>query len=308
MNPLFSECSCLLCGSLRLHSEVVCDATVLVGKWRSRFGIEVQGELRNETNILKWHCHDCGFAFYNPQLAGTESLYKELQKFTFYYMQDKWEHIAALRFVFEGMRVLEIGSGAGAFLEKLSGLSGVTCCGLELNTEAVAAANKKGLNVEKEDLHLYASTHRDSFDAVAHFQVLEHVPDPSDLFSCSKNLLKPGGQLLITVPDSSGFIKHAKSNYLNMPPYHCTRWNPSVFRNVSSDFGFDIIDMIMEPLAIEHVKWFVNTHLERIPEIPYLYGPLCWIGRNNIMPLLFKSRAVRELFHGQSLFVCLRLK
>lgn len=40
----------------------------------------------------------------------------------------------------------------------------------------------------------------DSFDVVVMSNVLEHIPDPLDLFSECKRILKPGGKLILTVP------------------------------------------------------------------------------------------------------------
>lgn len=98
-------------------------------------------------------------------------------------------------------RLLEVGFANGSVLKYFHDL-GWEVCGVEISEWAVQYVREKwGFEVYQGDIRdvdLPAS----SFDLVALMMILEHHPDPLGVVKCCVDLLRPGGMLFLTVPDS----------------------------------------------------------------------------------------------------------
>lgn len=96
--------------------------------------------------------------------------------------------------------ILDIGCGTGLFLH-LAQEAGLRVRGIELSESAVAYARAKyGLDVHHGTLK-NAELPDESFDIVTMWHVLEHVPDPVEALRRVARLLRPGGLLLLGVPN-----------------------------------------------------------------------------------------------------------
>jgi 2-polyprenyl-6-hydroxyphenyl methylase / 3-demethylubiquinone-9 3-methyltransferase len=97
-----------------------------------------------------------------------------------------------------GKRVLDIGCGGGILSESMAGL-GASVKGIDLSHEALGVADlhslESGISVEYEEIAAEALAAREpaSFDVVTCMEMLEHVPDPSQVVEACKTLVKPGG-------------------------------------------------------------------------------------------------------------------
>jgi len=97
-----------------------------------------------------------------------------------------------------GKRVLDIGCGGGILSESMARL-GASVKGIDLSHEALGVADlhslESGISVEYEEIAAEALAARDptSFDVVTCMEMLEHVPDPSQVVQACLTLVKPGG-------------------------------------------------------------------------------------------------------------------
>ncbi|MDD2757760.1 MAG: methyltransferase domain-containing protein [Patescibacteria group bacterium] len=101
-----------------------------------------------------------------------------------------------------GAKVLELGCGAGQFIRALKKIrSAWNCYGCDISQTAIETAKTAhdGVNYDLStaDKLLYPNAY---FDAVAFFDVLEHVADPTGLIAEIYRVLKPGGILYAFVP------------------------------------------------------------------------------------------------------------
>jgi SAM-dependent methyltransferase len=106
-----------------------------------------------------------------------------------------------------GGRALDIGCGNGGWLLKLRTL-GWRVEGVEFSAQACQQARAAGLTVHQGSL-VDAELPSEHFDVVRIWQTLEHVPDPAGVLREIARILKPGGQLLVGVPNAGGWLARA---------------------------------------------------------------------------------------------------
>lgn len=95
--------------------------------------------------------------------------------------------------------LLDIGGGAGNFGMAFMRERGGQATLLEQNLIMAAAARQRGLTVLEGDFHTI--TVADRYDCVAFLDVLEHIPDPLAALVKARQALKPGGRILLSVPN-----------------------------------------------------------------------------------------------------------
>lgn len=107
------------------------------------------------------------------------------------------------------MRILDLGASDGWMLENLSTLDiEITALdGVELNPTAATKAQERVGNrgtIVCDDLHR-APEHFDkrSYDAVALFEVIEHVPDPRATLDVCVRMCKPDGRIYVSTPEGA---------------------------------------------------------------------------------------------------------
>lgn len=96
-------------------------------------------------------------------------------------------------------RVLEVGCGTGHNLEMLGQFGALDACELDAVARDMASdrLGRPVLEARLPDLSMFKVA---SYDLVALLDVLEHVPDDLGSLKAIRQLLKPGGALLLTVP------------------------------------------------------------------------------------------------------------
>ncbi len=100
-------------------------------------------------------------------------------------------------------KTLDVGCGDGSFAEGLfsESLDRKSYLGLDSNKNAVALAQKKGLNVQHLDVDKGALPFPDNaFDTIILKDVLEHVNDPQHLVTEARRCIKKNGTLFISTP------------------------------------------------------------------------------------------------------------
>lgn len=100
-------------------------------------------------------------------------------------------------------RVLEIGVRDGSF--GAAAAREFEYVGIDRAPAAARAARAKGLEVYCSALSSFVNT-GPSFDAVTLHHVLENMADPHDALARIKDLLKPGGVLMLTTFDTEGLL------------------------------------------------------------------------------------------------------
>jgi 2-polyprenyl-3-methyl-5-hydroxy-6-metoxy-1,4-benzoquinol methylase len=231
----------------------------LIERWKETYRLDIKEEFHHVPVINHYRCDLTHLKFFLPEkVAGSEKLYEQLHHFDWYYILGRWEHQVALRALSIGQRVLEIGAAYGDFVQ--AGLdAGLQIYGIELNKAAIEIARQKQRPVEYANVLELALSEKETFDAICCFQVLEHVSRPKEFLLASLNLLKPGGTLILTVPNANSFLRHQQP-LLDMPPHHMTQWTETTFQVMESLFPLKIEVLRRESLASYHIAPYLETY------------------------------------------------
>jgi len=200
-------------------------------------------------------CSSCGLVSLEkfPGKAEQQARYQED-----YYDREKGERFLgaferALRF-FKKLRVrailrrmpgpgslLDVGCGRGDLLELFQEL-GWRAVGTQVSrTAARAARASRGVEVilgELPQLSLPAQ----GFHAITFFHVLEHLDRPSDYLRKARELLAPGGLLVVEVPnwESPGLRLLGRRGFCFDYPNHLVFFTPSSLRRLLGECGFEV--------------------------------------------------------------------
>ena len=133
--------------------------------------------------------------------------------------------------------LLEVGCGTGEFLDFLREELNIRITGLDTTTISCQKAEEKGLNVYNIPLEKYVLEHKEKYDCVTAFHLLEHVEDPLGLLKDMMRLLKPNGLCILSFPYSDNRLNQCFTTANNMPPHHVTRWEYSSIKALSDAVG-----------------------------------------------------------------------
>lgn len=99
-----------------------------------------------------------------------------------------------------GGRVLDVGCGSGGLLGALRGAAGYRA-GIELSPTAAKAAAEVADEVVNLPVDADLPFPPGSFDVAVCADILEHLPDPAAVLTTVANLCRPGGAVVVSVPN-----------------------------------------------------------------------------------------------------------
>lgn len=211
--------------------------------------------------ICIYQCAACGLEMAAPSSTWTGDTYPG---HGYYLAFDHAEALARLRHP-PGLRLLELGCGDGLFLEAAAGL-GHRVTGLDFAASAVEKARGRGLDARVGDVATLRNDlpAAETFDAVALFQLLEHVADPDALFRDLAGVTHAGSRLFVGVPAPRRFsrvVRHAErigsTDYWDWPPQHVLRWTPPALAAFLGRHGWKVEDVRAEPFSLRAAAAYV---------------------------------------------------
>jgi SAM-dependent methyltransferase len=311
--------NCLLCSSDKVSIIETASKSELVKLWKK--DIDVSDDIKT-SEIHKYHCNNCSITFFDPKNAGGNKFYSTLGEYDWYYLHPgKTEYDYIQKLIKENDYVLDIGAGRGELFNRTK--KQINYTGLELSTKAVELAQKSDINVRNEDLLAHAVHHKNEYDIVSLFQVLEHLTELDKFITAIKDCLKPGGLFCIAVPNNDGFISYTPNYIYNMPPHHTILWTESSLRYLAKKFDFNVVDVEPELLQDVHKENAYFSYLvyliKRCTFQPVLllengkiHQFISRIASRLLRSTLFRKLAMpvfsRKVKYGQSIIITLQKK
>lgn len=140
-------------------------------------------------------------------------------------------------------RLLEVGPAGGYFLQAAVA-AGWDGFGIEPATGEAERARARGLDVRigfLEDVELAEG----ELDVVCLWHVVEHIPDPLGALGCLYRALRPGGRLLLEVPNIASMTARRMGPawpHLDTE-HHVAHFTPAAMRALLERTGFDPVSL-----------------------------------------------------------------
>jgi SAM-dependent methyltransferase len=227
------------------------DVKDIIRLYRQEHDLDVSEYFIGMDTVPIMECQATGYRFYYPStVAGNAVFYEHFQQKNInnedWYRKWGYDYQLAYDNIEKNESVLDIGCGTGEFLKKIREKTG-NAVGLELNSVAYDKCIKAGLTVYNETIQAYAANNRGKYDVVCIFQVLEHVYDIKDFLDAALKALKPGGKLVIGVPNNEPYFQgYDKHSTLNLPPHHVGLWNKKALSNLQGCFGIRMEKLVYD--------------------------------------------------------------
>jgi SAM-dependent methyltransferase len=134
-------------------------------------------------------------------------------------------------------RVLEIGCNEGHMLEVCERLGAESLCGIEPSVKSeTRLSDKITILPGYFDGQSFPAG---SFDLVFLISVFEHIPDAAEFLGNIRDVMAPGGQLALSVPNCESGLEYGN---LGMPIHeHLLYFTSSSLKNVLSRCGFKVV-------------------------------------------------------------------
>lgn len=139
-----------------------------------------------------------------------------------------------------GKKVLDIASGTGFGSKMLKDIGAEQVIGVDIAPESIAYAQDRygtpGVSFHQADAEKFEWP--ELFDVVVTYETIEHVPHPDLFLNRLRQLIKPDGQLFLSVP--LGETRH-------IDPYHLHAFDQEGMFQLIEAAGFDLQAYRVEP-------------------------------------------------------------
>ena len=216
----------------------------------------------NKSGFTYVQCNDCDTLFVNPRpsLDNLMKFYKDSQATKFWIdeffkpmadsrrekiFRPRAKYITSIFPRRKGIKIADIGSGFGIFIEELKYLwPDVDITVIEPSADMANICRWKDLKVIESMLENINSGYN-KFDLLTAFELLEHVQEPFAFIQKMFDLLNPGGYIFMTMLNGLGFDiqlfwEMSKSVF---PPHHLNFFNPSSIAVLLKRLNFEIIEI-----------------------------------------------------------------
>ncbi|TIH17300.1 class I SAM-dependent methyltransferase [Marinifilum sp. JC120] len=140
--------------------------------------------------------------------------------------------------------LLDVGSGTGFFLKDAVN-QGWKSKGVEPSDMAVEYSRSQGLDIEHAFFNQKCADSIGRFDVVHLWEVLEHLPDPAAMLSLCRQVLNPGGLIVIGVPNDYNKLQKIMTEDMDekpwwlTPPHHINFFNRSSLERLLRRLDFE---------------------------------------------------------------------
>ncbi|HEV7991877.1 MAG TPA: class I SAM-dependent methyltransferase [Gemmatimonadaceae bacterium] len=220
-------------------------------------------------------CRSCGLVYLNPRpsVSEFERIYPPTYH-AFSFSEANFGLVHSVRSRLEARRLLswchglrhdarllDVGCGDGFHLGLLRefGKETWTLSGIDIDKRAVEMARKAGLRVHLGSIE-EIDLPREEFDMAFMLMTIEHVEKPVEALERVRQLLRPGGRLVI-VTDNTGTLdfKLFKGSYWGGYhfPRHWNLFNRNALKELAEKAEFEVEDLATQ---VSPVNWVYSIH------------------------------------------------
>ena len=156
--------------------------------------------------------------------------------------------------------LMDVGAGTGDFL-KYAQMHGWEVYGVEPNDHARERAHQKGVSVYRS----LAAQKEPAYDIISFWHVFEHLKDPEESIEEVSIALKPGGWLVIAVPNHRSFdAKFYGEHWAGYDvPRHLWHFSKESIDCLFGSRGYELVRV--KPLWLDafYVSWLSETYRKR---------------------------------------------
>lgn len=156
---------------------------------------QYKAEIKDE---IYFFAPELDYVFEDYNSFGLDNLFTAEEKHFWFRARKNFIKNLFLKYVNKNEKIIEIGAGTGNVSKMLID-NGYHMCVGEVHKNGLLYAKRYGI----KDLYQFDLMHspfHEHFDVVGMFDVLEHIEDDGLALRNIKNMLKPGGKLIIVVP------------------------------------------------------------------------------------------------------------
>jgi SAM-dependent methyltransferase len=186
----------------------------------------------------------------NTKKGITEKIYQVVRRFMLLRKKNLINKITGI----SSGAILDIGSGTGHFLNNMK-TAGWDVKGIEINEKAREYAASQ-FNIDTISPEKINTLPLKSFDCITLWHVLEHFYDPFRVMEDIAGFIKPGGTVLIALPNSSSFdASYYGDKWAAYDvPRHLWHFNPSTFSIFALKNKFSIIEKLYLPFDVFYIS------------------------------------------------------
>lgn len=213
-------------------------------------------------------CLNCGVEFWTPLEHPGEKFYETSDLHSIQGERDlQWRHRFFLDNSLPAGDILDVGCGPGEFLAECR-KKGFCVWGVDIAERNIQEAKRRYAitTITRGTLRDFIVAHPEKkFDIISFFEIIEHLHDPVAFFEDIKRVLKPGGRIVMSVPNVDRFGGPAEKE--ETPPNHLFRWRERALRQFLSRMGFKDIQIALQPVSSEFFLvrgWFSFGIIKKI--------------------------------------------
>lgn len=202
-----------------------------------------------------WECENCGAEWWEPLKHPGRDFYEDAYDMIGSSGEGAigWGNTQFIKNppVLSG-KLLDIGCCSGDFISKMQDKLDVWGIDISRRTVNLAQTLYHLKNVYPETIEQFSKrSDIPEFDVVTFFEVIEHLDRPYEFIAEVKKVLKSGGYLAFSTPDRECL----NFGWYDSPPQHLFKWNEKVLRYMLETQGFEVIDVIREPISSKYFSY-----------------------------------------------------
>lgn len=179
------------------------------------------------------------------------------------YFAEKDLDFSDLAYEFSGnnMRVLDVGSANGLFLDYLLKRQNIRGEGIDVSKEMTEAGVAGGFDCKCMKIEDVVG----SYDMLTMWDTLEHMRDPLECLKDAKRILKPSGDIIIQTPCRGVISDSYKADWIQyQPPYHVHIFDFESLKFLLAKTGFSVVRWVRFGSGITDTDLPVKSAIDRV--------------------------------------------